>query len=170
MEIDRSQCPQITARLVSQNGPVDSEVILRLLVKGKPKADLVVFGANQESSATPVDLNIAGLKAMCTDKPAALFTPAPAVPAAPSACSTSYVFTSALRAGGDVAQVEELQELLQCLGFFPKTQAVTDDYGPLTVQAVKSFQKSVGLPTTGTVGPRTRAALKQYYRKGSETR
>ncbi len=55
------------------------------------------------------------------------------------------------------ADVMELQKVLATLGFFKV--APTGYFGPITLNAVKAYQASKGIITTGFVGPLTRAAL-----------
>ncbi len=54
-------------------------------------------------------------------------------------------------------QVLVLQTLLNKWGYL-KADA-TGNYGQMTVTAVRAYQKAKGLPVTGTVGPKTRAAI-----------
>lgn len=89
--------------------------------------------------------------------------PAPA-PVAPSGGGTQPVMRGKANAGanpvlkvGDKGPaVRTAQQLLNKAGI----KCATDgDFGPKTEQAVKQFQKKVGLPETGTVNPRTWARL-----------
>ena len=56
--------------------------------------------------------------------------------------------------------MKELQQKLKDLGYY--TYAITGTYGPITVKAVKAFQKAHKLAQLGSVGPGTRAALNSY--------
>ncbi len=99
--------------------------------------------------------------------PAPAPTPVPtpvvvAPPAPPVSCTSPGEFTEFLTAGTVSAQVRPLQELLQCLGYFPKTVAPSGTYGPTTEASVRAFQKSVGVDPVGYVGPATRAKLNTY--------
>jgi peptidoglycan hydrolase-like protein with peptidoglycan-binding domain len=58
--------------------------------------------------------------------------------------------------------VGELQDLLKCLGYFPKEQSSTSQFGSITEQAVKDFQKINGIEQAGYVGPATREELNKY--------
>ncbi len=60
-------------------------------------------------------------------------------------------------AGLSTAEVKKLQRGLARLGYFH--HAITGYYGPVTVAAVKAFQKAVGLKSDGVWGPKTAAAL-----------
>jgi len=55
------------------------------------------------------------------------------------------------------AAVQELQEFLVDKGFF--TMAPTGNFYSLTLKAVKAYQASVGVPSTGYVGTLTRKAI-----------
>lgn len=74
-------------------------------------------------------------------------------------CKSYYQFTSFLKTGVVSAEVRALQEILQCLGYFPATLKSTAIYGEVTMQAVKAFQRARGLDVYGFVGPKTRALL-----------
>ncbi|WP_246017773.1 cell wall hydrolase [Mesobacillus subterraneus] len=58
--------------------------------------------------------------------------------------------------GSDVTYV---QSILKKLGYF-KTET-TGYYGPITVNAVKQFQRDFGIETTGGVGPKTAQLLNE---------
>jgi cell wall-associated NlpC family hydrolase len=66
--------------------------------------------------------------------------------------------TSVLRLGANSANVTTLQQNLKTLGYF-KYPYVTGYYGPVTRQAVRSFQSDYGLQTDGIVGPVTHTAI-----------
>ncbi len=83
-------------------------------------------------------------------------TPAPAVA---SKTTPSYVFTTDLKSGSSGEAVKQLQIKLKTLGFFPAATAPNGNYGPMTTDAVKKFQKANGLPDLGTVGSATRELL-----------
>jgi peptidoglycan hydrolase-like protein with peptidoglycan-binding domain len=73
-----------------------------------------------------------------------------------------YLFVGA---SGD--DVKYLQERLQTLGFFPKTQVPTGYFGQITLQAVRALQCAKNIVCSGDaattgyggVGPKTRGAL-----------
>ncbi|HZX46587.1 MAG TPA: spore cortex-lytic enzyme [Clostridia bacterium] len=67
------------------------------------------------------------------------------------------VETATLYWGSTGEEVREVQRRLKNWGYYDG--AVDGIYGPKTFQAVKNFQAKHGIPTTGTVGPQTRAAL-----------
>jgi hypothetical protein len=69
----------------------------------------------------------------------------------------SVPITHTLYWGSYGAEVVTLQTILKQAGFY--AYQVTGYYGKGTVYSVKKFQKSVGIPPTGVVGSRTRAAL-----------
>lgn len=62
-----------------------------------------------------------------------------------------------LRSGSSGAAVKDLQTRLKAAGRY--TDAIDGKFGPNTLNAVKSFQRSVGLTVDGVVGPRTWGAL-----------
>ncbi len=65
-----------------------------------------------------------------------------------------------LWAGTRSPQVMKVQEILKSLGYLPADLKPTENFGPLTREAVKKFQQDHGLPAFGFFGPATRAALK----------
>lgn len=75
--------------------------------------------------------------------------------AAPVAASTFG--TRPLGLGASGSDVRELQRMLQIRGFRPG--ALDGVYGRHTQEAVKAYQRSVGLPMVGVVGPQTTASL-----------
>ncbi len=73
----------------------------------------------------------------------------------------SFEFLHDLKNGTSSDDVRELQEVLATdPSVFPEG-LVTGKFGPLTLKAVKKFQKNHGLEAVGTVGPKTRALLNQ---------
>jgi hypothetical protein len=64
-----------------------------------------------------------------------------------------------LKKGESGDDVVRLQERLSLLGYLPQTESVDGQYGQATVNAVRDFQKSVGLPTDGAAGPLTQEEL-----------
>ncbi len=88
--------------------------------------------------------------------------PAAPAPAAASGCARSIEFTQTLSAGSSNVEVRPLQQLLQCLGFFPQDITPTGNFGAVTEAAVRAFQSANGITPTGTVGPATRAKLNGY--------
>lgn len=84
-------------------------------------------------------------------------SPSPASSPSPAPSPTPSLSFLPLREGAKGAQVKQLQERLQQLGFKP---GIPDgDFGPATKAAVSAFQKSKGLITDGIVGERTWTAL-----------
>ena len=70
--------------------------------------------------------------------------------------SPAAINAAVLMFGDRSAAVTQLQRDLGALGYLG---TVTGYYGPLTREAVRRFQRDHGIPTTGNVGPLTRAAL-----------
>lgn len=58
---------------------------------------------------------------------------------------------------------KSLQDCLKFEGVFPSNVDSTGVMGPITIQAVKDFQKKYGIDQTGTVGPITTTKLKSLY-------
>ncbi len=75
------------------------------------------------------------------------------------ATPTKFIFISDLKAGGNGNEVKQLQIKLKALGFFPATVEPNGNYGPVTVEAVKKFQKAKGVEALGIVGKATRDVL-----------
>jgi len=62
-----------------------------------------------------------------------------------------------MRPGDEGEQVLELQQALVQLGYEPGEP--DGNYGPATVEAVRSFQTAAGLPADGIAGPTTLSAI-----------
>lgn len=69
-----------------------------------------------------------------------------------------------LAQGATGPQVQELQQLLQTLGYYRGN--IGGNFGPLTDAAVRSFQRDHGLAVDGWAGPQTMAALRQAAQGG----
>ena len=70
-------------------------------------------------------------------------------------------FDTDLRFGMVNDRVTNLQNALKIKGFF--NQNATGFFGFITLASVRSFQKYYGIPSTGFVGPLTRAKLNQLF-------
>ncbi|HEY3446548.1 MAG TPA: peptidoglycan-binding protein [Myxococcales bacterium] len=72
-----------------------------------------------------------------------------------------------LRRGQTGPAVKDLQNTLVKLGYLSATKMATGPgtFGPATEEAVKAFQASHGVPSTGYYGPMTREALTQATRQ-----
>ena len=76
-----------------------------------------------------------------------------------------YPFSGTPALKSNSADAYALQASLRALGYYPPAGASFGDcpvsglMGPCTVSALKAFQKSQGFEQTGTLGPKTRAAL-----------
>lgn len=68
-----------------------------------------------------------------------------------------FQFTKFLKFGSFNSEVNQLQILLQKLGYYKG--AIDGDFRDLTDQAVKQFQTKEGLVSDGKVGPKTRTVL-----------
>ncbi|PIR83909.1 hypothetical protein COU18_00635 [Candidatus Kaiserbacteria bacterium CG10_big_fil_rev_8_21_14_0_10_51_14] len=79
------------------------------------------------------------------------------VPSNASAQTARCTFTRDLTFGATGSEVTKLQAFLKDQGYF--TAAMVPRFGPATLAAVRAFQKAQGIPTVGTVGPLTRAAI-----------
>ncbi len=67
--------------------------------------------------------------------------------------------------GSQGSQVSIVQEHLAQLGYFH--HAITRDYGPVTADAVKSFQINYGLPATGAIDGKTLTSIQQAVKQNS---
>ncbi len=76
-------------------------------------------------------------------------------------------FTSNLYLGLRNSDILILQQLLQRLGYFSPFIDPTGYFGPITKNAVQSFQAANGIPTTGYAGILTRSALAQITVPGT---
>jgi len=72
--------------------------------------------------------------------------------------ASTYAINTNLSQNVQNDEVKQLQEKLRAAGFFT-FHTSTGYFGPITLSAVKAFQAANGIPTTGFVGPLTRAAL-----------
>lgn len=66
--------------------------------------------------------------------------------------------------GASGAQVRELQQMLQSLGYYGGN--IGGNFGPLTDAAVRNFQRDHGLTVDGWAGPQTMGALRQAVQGG----
>lgn len=74
------------------------------------------------------------------------------------------IFTRNLYEGLNNADVVALQDCLKWLGCFPKEQACTGYFGPITKNAVILFQQRYKIePQSGYVGPLTRTKLNELF-------
>ena len=84
----------------------------------------------------------------------------------PPAGEFKHNFVQTLTQGQTSTEVRALQIALAIDGDFVYP-SITEFYGPVTAQAVSSFQKKYGIPDTGThgtvVGPLTKAKLNSIY-------
>jgi hypothetical protein len=69
-----------------------------------------------------------------------------------------YIFTKELAVGAESSEVAQLQLTLRAFGHF-KHPSITGYYGPVTEEAVKSYQRAKKLRETGSVGAETREVL-----------
>lgn len=70
----------------------------------------------------------------------------------------NFRFGVSLRRGGQSNDVKELQKRLRAEGFFTYPTD-TGFFGPITFASVQAYQSAHGIPSTGFVGPLTRAEL-----------
>lgn len=82
------------------------------------------------------------------------------VAASAQTVSTAFTFTTNLTIGSRGADVVALQSFLESKGLLSMPAGVAKGYfGGLTRTAVRAYQATKGLPTTGFFGPMTRAAV-----------
>ncbi|MDD5165280.1 MAG: Ser-Thr-rich GPI-anchored membrane family protein [Candidatus Pacebacteria bacterium] len=79
-----------------------------------------------------------------------------------------YVFSLNMTTGSTGADVTALQQFLATNGFLSK-EFITGYFGPQTLEAVKLYQTSVGLPSYGFVGPLTIQKLNASCAAGGTT-
>ena len=77
-------------------------------------------------------------------------------------CTAGVTFTQDLSFGSIGGQVSDLQELLECLGYFPSSHVITNYFGTITEDSVKKFQGANGLTQNGIVDAKTRDAMNKY--------
>lgn len=81
--------------------------------------------------------------------------------------SSSSSSSSLLKQGTKSEAVRTLQQNLKTLGYY--TGSVTGNFGPLTKEAVYSFQKANGLSADGIAGEKTLAAVSSKLKGGSSS-
>ena len=81
--------------------------------------------------------------------------------------SSSSSSSSLLKQGTKSEAVRTLQQNLKTLGYY--TGSVTGNFGPLTKEAVYSFQKANGLSADGVAGEKTLAAVSSKLKGGSSS-
>ncbi len=121
---------------------------------------LTATGATNDATNTKLNSYIPGTPTGNTTTTGSASSSAPSP--APTACTASVTFNKQLQAGDEDPQALALQQLLRCLGFFPKTVAPNGVMGPTTVASLKAFQTAKGISATGIIGPLTQAALNAY--------
>jgi peptidoglycan hydrolase-like protein with peptidoglycan-binding domain len=89
----------------------------------------------------------------------------PTLPPAPSPIAP-FQHNFGFRSSG--THVTSLQSILSEYGFM--VVRPTGYFGPITLQAVKDYQKANNIPPTGYVGPLTRASLNGYIQNGGTPR
>lgn len=96
-------------------------------------------------------------------------TPSKPTTSSPASSGSGIVFAPArtLKSGMSGSDVKTLQDLLARLKHFK--QKSSGYYGSVTVAAVKSFQKSVGLSQTGIVNKKTADTLSSKFSSNSST-
>lgn len=67
--------------------------------------------------------------------------------------------TSTLRYGNIHPAVQNLQNALKKLNFFPEEVNITDRFYTITLNSLKTFQKAQGLTPDGIAGPKTNARI-----------
>lgn len=70
-----------------------------------------------------------------------------------------------LRQGMRNPHVRKIQEILRSLGHFPTGVTTTENFGPLTREAIRRFQQEKGIPATGFFGTTTRSVLRGQFKK-----
>jgi hypothetical protein len=115
-------------------------------------AGLAAAGVFSSSHAPPATAPTGGAPTTAATTPTTATQPAFAAPAA------------TLKPGDQGAAVKVLQRALAHLGYSPGR--IDGQYGPATVDAVKSFQRAGGLTADGILGPKTLRALASALKTG----
>lgn len=76
--------------------------------------------------------------------------------------------SSVLKSGSSGTAVRQLQENLKKLGYY-ESGSVTGNYGPLTEEAVRQFQRKNGLDADGIAGAKTLAAINSAINGGGSS-
>lgn len=146
------------------------ELIKWLVSTGRVKKDPVIKPHRSvKATACPGDQLNALIPCITLNTRVSVSSPTAPVPSSPAADTTVVAFLKKLRAdavaaskvtlkqGSKGKHVQTLQMLLFAKG---ATQLKADgDFGPLTANAVKWFQKLAGLKVDGIVGPQTWGVL-----------
>jgi len=98
-----------------------------------------------------------------TNPPPTTTAPPPTTTVSPPASHVA-VPTTPLKPGDTGTQVKLLQRALLRLAYY--SGKVDGDYGPATVEAVKTFQLAAKLTSDGIAGPQTLRALKSAVARG----
>jgi chitodextrinase len=88
---------------------------------------------------------------------------------APVQSMITPVFTRQLDIGSTGSDVSALQKYLASYGNVYPAKLVTGYYGQLTADAVSSYQRAIGIPVAGRVGPLTLQTLNKEVGSGSGT-
>ncbi|MFC7371135.1 peptidoglycan-binding protein [Fictibacillus iocasae] len=128
-------------------GSVTAEAVRKFQLQHKLKATAVV----DTVTASKIAAEVKKKTTLNTGQkpPAPKPVPAPMKPAQPPAPAPQPA-TLELKLGMQNADVSKLQSQLKTLGFYTYP-TITGYYGPITAEAVKSFQKFHKLPVTGIV-------------------
>lgn len=78
------------------------------------------------------------------------------------ACVAGGEFVTQLDMGFFGAEVQHVQNLLKCLGYFPQSVSATGYFGAITRAAVVDFQAAHGLAQSGVLDAATRSLLNAY--------
>jgi len=130
----------------------------KLEIKGR----IVYNQSILENQIDPVlirDLNIKTGEPLAP--PTATPTPTPTPTAKPQVAGAVYPsgFTKFLKYRYENADVTRLQNFLKSNGYFPKSYKSSGYFGLATEKALMNFQKANTIEATGTLGPKTRAAI-----------
>lgn len=84
-------------------------------------------------------------------------------------CKIDIDLNEYLIAGGSSDEIEKLQVLLQCLGYFPSYLNASGYFGPVTENSLKLFQTASNMQPSGLLNKETIKLLNNYNDKIKET-
>jgi len=158
LNVNKIDCNRIIVKNVSINAGWHHHVRMKLFYNGALQNDFLIWPDSHLSVEAEVVFN--ANDKMCLPAPT---TPKIIEPPA-GTCTLASPINQTLNQNNVNASVNAVQNLLQCLGYFPETTATTFFFGPITLDSVKKFQQNHGLPVTGVVDAATLAELNKYLK------
>lgn len=118
---------------------------------GVPQHATVIYGINADGTYRDFDQYKPFIQNLAADYDLLVMYQYVAQPALP-------VFT-VMKVGSTGSNVQDLQQSLKDLGYFPATQITTQYFGAVTMKAAEAFQKSHNLTVDGIWGINSQTAL-----------